>query len=69
MIQRGGAVLLAAQHYEVLGRQLEANERRIAFWPRPLFPDVDRLYLEGLGIELVREVLTCFRDPTRVLLL
>lgn len=56
-LARGGGALVAAQHFAVQARQLEGRDLALAFWPRPLFCDLDSLYLPQLGAALVREVL------------
>lgn len=53
----GGAALVAAQHFEIVARQLEETRLSLAFWPRPQFADLERHYLPELGIELARDVL------------
>ncbi len=53
----GGQALLAAQHFAVKARQLEARGLELAFWPQPQFCDLDSLYLPELGVSLEREVL------------
>ena len=52
----GGDVLLAAQHYKILPRQLRRDEMELSFWPRPQHNDLERDYFPGLGIELEREI-------------
>jgi len=54
-LARGGALILAAQHFDIIPRQF--GESRAAFWPQPQFADVERHYFGPLGVELVREVL------------
>jgi len=56
-LSRGGKAFIAAQHYDVVQKELEAAGQASPWWPQPQFPDVDELYLKPLGIELVREVL------------
>src|SRR5690606_10894158 len=53
----GGAALVAAQHFEIVARQLEETNLALAFWPRPQFADLEREYFPELGIELARDVL------------
>jgi len=56
-LSRGGSVLLAAQHFGVRPRRMQAGGLALSVGPEPWFPDVDRLYFPSIGIELVREVL------------
>lgn len=53
----GGNVLLAAQHFGVRPRRMQAAGLALSMRPEPWFADVDRLYFPSIGIELVREVL------------
>lgn len=55
-LANGGSALIAAQHYEILPRQLRRDEMELSFWPRPKHNDLERDYFPGLGIELTREI-------------
>ncbi|MCB9914331.1 MAG: Gldg family protein [Planctomycetes bacterium] len=57
LLADGGRALLAAQPYALQARQLERADLRLAFWPRPLFEDLDHELLPALGAPLVHEVL------------
>jgi len=56
-LDRGGRVLLAAQHYEIVPQQYQGREFEVVFWPRPQHNDLDAFYLPQLGITLAKEVL------------
>ena len=59
-LHQGGRMLLAAQHFNIQGRQFRGSKPdpfKIVYWPQPQTPDVERYYFHDLGIDLVREVL------------
>ncbi len=53
----GGKVLLGAQHFVLQPRQFPGRDFMTVWWPAPQTPDVDRLWLPELGLQMVREVL------------
>jgi hypothetical protein len=53
----GGKVLLGAQHFVMQPRQFPGRDFVTVWWPAPQTPDVERLWLPELGLDLVREVL------------
>jgi ABC transporter family protein len=58
-LHQGGRLLLAAQHFNIQGRQFRGSKDpfKIVYWPQPQTPDVERYYFRDIGIDLVREVL------------
>ncbi len=50
-LRSGGRALLAVQTHDLLGRRLTENDHTFAWWPRPLYPDVDGPFQE-LGLSL-----------------
>jgi hypothetical protein len=56
-LSRGGAVLVAGQHFTLRSRRALDSGMTLGLWPEPQYDDLDRLYLPKIGIDLVREVL------------
>ena len=52
----GGRALVAAQHFRTQARQYRGAGYETVFWPQPQLIDVDRFWLDELGVKLVREV-------------
>ena len=50
-LRSGGRALLAAQTHDLLGRRLTESDHAFAWWPRPLYPDIDGPFHE-LGLSL-----------------
>jgi len=50
-LSAGGRVLLAAQTHDLLGRRLSESDHAFAWWPRPLYPDVEGAF-QALGLSL-----------------
>ena len=50
-LNAGGRALLAAQTHDLLGRRKSESAHAFAWWPRPLYPDVDGPF-EELGLAL-----------------
>ena len=48
----GGRALLAAQEHELLARREDENDHAFAYWPRPLYPDLDASPFIELGLTL-----------------
>jgi hypothetical protein len=51
-LNRGGSALLCAQEHELLARRLSENDHAFAYWPRPLYPDLDASPFKELGLTL-----------------
>ena len=61
-LARGGRALIGAQPFDVQRSATDPDApapepSSSSCWPRPLYPDVDRLYLAPLGVELAPELL------------
>jgi hypothetical protein len=54
-LRAGGSALLAVQHFSMQSRQSSQGSFEVVYWPQPQLPDLDTLYLPGLGIEPVRQ--------------
>jgi len=55
-LSRGVPGMMAVQHFNMQARQYPGRGYSIVYWPQPQFPEVDRLWLSRLGIQLPRVV-------------
>ncbi len=55
-LARGGRALVFAQPLRVRPRQRDDGRAEATLWPEPLFPDLDRLYLPSIGVQIAPEV-------------
>ncbi len=55
-LARGGVALAAAQMHKVRPRLREDRAGDASLWPEPMFPDLDRLWLPAIGVQLAPEL-------------
>lgn len=55
-LDAGGKAVVCAQMFEPRSRQRRASDMAVRLWPEPQFPDVDRLWLPRLGVQLDGEL-------------
>jgi hypothetical protein len=51
-LNQGGSALLCAQEHDLLARRLSENDHSLAYWLRPLYPDLDVSPFLELGLTL-----------------
>lgn len=55
-LERGGTALVAAQMHRVRPRLRSDRAGDASLWPEPMFPDIDRLWLPAIGVQLAPEL-------------
>jgi hypothetical protein len=63
----GGRALICAQQHEFLARRLSENDHAFAYWPRPLYPDLDGPPFTDLGLSIDPRLLFDKRSGTALL--
>lgn len=66
-LHSGGRALLAAQAHDFLARRLAETDHTHTYWPRPLYPDLDRPPFTELGLSLDPRLLLDARHTTALL--